>query len=122
MQGKPEVPCQLLVAERLIEVGDSAAALFVVATADADEVAEHPPDPCYLHIRALHPIRCKLFEDVLGFFCSGDSRFAKRGPADRGGDELSGEPRKQAKRPHREARSEERRVGKECRSRWSPYH
>ena len=24
--------------------------------------------------------------------------------------------------PCREARSEERRVGKECRSRWSPYH
>src|SRR2546425_43428 len=24
--------------------------------------------------------------------------------------------------PRREARSEERRVGKECRSRWSPYH
>ena len=24
--------------------------------------------------------------------------------------------------PHRDARSEERRVGKECRSRWSPYH
>ena len=23
---------------------------------------------------------------------------------------------------HREGRSEERRVGKECRSRWSPYH
>ena len=23
---------------------------------------------------------------------------------------------------HTEARSEERRVGKECRSRWSPYH
>ena len=23
---------------------------------------------------------------------------------------------------HEEARSEERRVGKECRSRWSPYH
>ena len=23
---------------------------------------------------------------------------------------------------HRERRSEERRVGKECRSRWSPYH
>ena len=23
---------------------------------------------------------------------------------------------------HRAARSEERRVGKECRSRWSPYH
>src|SRR3712207_8005898 len=25
-------------------------------------------------------------------------------------------------RPDRRARSEERRVGKECRSRWSPYH
>ena len=24
--------------------------------------------------------------------------------------------------PDREGRSEERRVGKECRSRWSPYH
>ena len=24
--------------------------------------------------------------------------------------------------PHRDMRSEERRVGKECRSRWSPYH
>src|SRR5260370_12845936 len=24
--------------------------------------------------------------------------------------------------PHRHVRSEERRVGKECRSRWSPYH
>ena len=24
--------------------------------------------------------------------------------------------------PHAQARSEERRVGKECRSRWSPYH
>src|SRR5215475_2071132 len=28
----------------------------------------------------------------------------------------------QAARPARSARSEERRVGKECRSRWSPYH
>src|SRR3989440_11576667 len=27
-----------------------------------------------------------------------------------------------ATRPERESRSEERRVGKECRSRWSPYH
>ena len=27
-----------------------------------------------------------------------------------------------AKRPRRAKRSEERRVGKECRSRWSPYH
>ena len=28
----------------------------------------------------------------------------------------------QSKTDHAEARSEERRVGKECRSRWSPYH
>src|SRR5256886_12113340 len=27
-----------------------------------------------------------------------------------------------ARMPHSDARSEERRVGKECRSRWSPYH
>ena len=32
------------------------------------------------------------------------------------GERLVGEPAK------RQARSEERRVGKECRSRWSPYH
>ena len=45
--------------------------------------------------------------------------------------ELNGMPRKQSlRRAHEllsqlgleEARSEERRVGKECRSRWSPYH
>src|SRR5258708_35112398 len=30
--------------------------------------------------------------------------------------------REQAKERWREPRSEERRVGKECRSRWSPYH
>ena len=29
---------------------------------------------------------------------------------------------KKGKSPHLERRSEERRVGKECRSRWSPYH
>src|SRR5687767_15486794 len=29
---------------------------------------------------------------------------------------------KDARRRSRDARSEERRVGKECRSRWSPYH
>src|SRR2546427_12544058 len=31
-------------------------------------------------------------------------------------------PRATDQRTQREARSEERRVGKECRSRWSPYH
>src|SRR5258708_35996312 len=30
--------------------------------------------------------------------------------------------RRQLDRAHQAARSEERRVGKECRSRWSPYH
>ena len=31
-------------------------------------------------------------------------------------------PDRNADNPNAEARSEERRVGKECRSRWSPYH
>src|SRR3712207_8706760 len=39
-------------------------------------------------------------------------------------DELAGEPvwLREIQMPHTLARSEERRVGKECRSRWSPYH
>src|SRR2546430_10601586 len=36
-------------------------------------------------------------------------------------DDMGGTPAKEAK-PTKENRSEERRVGKECRSRWSPYH
>src|SRR2546427_713770 len=35
---------------------------------------------------------------------------------------VSGEPEEVIALVMREARSEERRVGKECRSRWSPYH
>src|SRR5258707_15319396 len=42
----------------------------------------------------------------------GKMRLAGAGPADQHGIALLGD----------EARSEERRVGKECRSRWSPYH
>src|SRR2546429_4515581 len=34
----------------------------------------------------------------------------------------AGWPRRPAHRPRAVRRSEERRVGKECRSRWSPYH
>src|SRR5256885_15550189 len=37
----------------------------------------------------------------------------------RGRDQLAAQPRAE---PREEVRSEERRVGKECRSRWSPYH
>ena len=33
-----------------------------------------------------------------------------------------GSPEKLVKNPSGDTRSEERRVGKECRSRWSPYH
>src|SRR2546422_4667838 len=39
---------------------------------------------------------------------------------DRGGDLLDGSARLRRFQP--DHRSEERRVGKECRSRWSPYH
>ena len=35
------------------------------------------------------------------------------------GERLSGDIKREGKR---KTRSEERRVGKECRSRWSPYH
>ena len=35
---------------------------------------------------------------------------------------LSLAPNAKPQAPKPEARSEERRVGKECRSRWSPYH
>src|SRR3712207_9234168 len=40
----------------------------------------------------------------------------------RGIAELQGGPAAQPGRIRRPGRSEERRVGKECRSRWSPYH
>jgi len=43
------------------------------------------------------------------------ARFPELVPRPRGTDEFPG-------RHHVIARSEERRVGKECRSRWSPYH
>src|SRR5258705_14023029 len=46
-------------------------------------------------------------------FCAGANFNAAR--AKRGGKE-------QTPPPSRQDRSEERRVGKECRSRWSPYH
>ena len=36
--------------------------------------------------------------------------------------ELEGEGQLERRRRHYRDRSEERRVGKECRSRWSPYH
>ena len=36
--------------------------------------------------------------------------------------ELTEQERQEAQKASLKARSEERRVGKECRSRWSPYH
>src|SRR5258708_20738750 len=44
---------------------------------------------------------------------TGDPRIGRHDPADTGTNDGTGDFRK---------RSEERRVGKECRSRWSPYH
>src|SRR3712207_9040057 len=44
------------------------------------------------------------------------------GVIDRILEEDQGRPRKQRHTARRIFRSEERRVGKECRSRWSPYH
>ena len=46
-------------------------------------------------------------------------REEKREEGDRGGQE---DKRGNQKERDRFSRSEERRVGKECRSRWSPYH
>ena len=42
--------------------------------------------------------------------------------ADSENDRLPFEPNRKRKKGKAETRSEERRVGKECRSRWSPYH
>ena len=36
--------------------------------------------------------------------------------------ELSKRKKERREQPNQKTRSEERRVGKECRSRWSPYH
>src|SRR5579859_8251934 len=54
---------------------------------------------------------------------AGDDAPAGGGEADHGGvpDAAAGAGQKQGA-PWRVGRSEERRVGKECRSRWSPYH
>src|SRR2546430_4800985 len=56
--------------------------------------------------------KCLFADDLAGFMAfAGDQQYvARRELVDRGTDRLA------------PVRSEERRVGKECRSRWSPYH
>src|SRR5256884_3166984 len=57
---------------------------------------------------------CGILREARG---GGGSQLLAR-PCDPRGCALEGEPRGRG----RQGRSEERRVGKECRSRWSPYH
>src|SRR5262249_57827865 len=72
----------------------------------------------------------RLVSDWSSDVCSSDLG-DRRGPAARvgcGGDRdrrrrfRRDRPRRERKLPRRAWRSEERRVGKECRSRWGPYH
>ena len=56
---------------------------------------------------------CKIIPDILG----GDPEYCNIMHADGAGTKSS-----LAYMYWKETRSEERRVGKECRSRWSPYH
>src|SRR2546429_6855648 len=57
---------------------------------------------------------------------SGGRRFSSLFPAEDGSTSIRSTTNRSywrpTTRPRRIARSEERRVGKECRSRWSPYH
>src|SRR5260221_3209998 len=64
------------------------------------------------HTRSL----CDWSSDV----CSSDLGGPRRQPSTRSA--LSGGPATRSSSSLRRTRSEERRVGKECRSRWSPYH
>src|SRR5256885_11730510 len=57
-------------------------------------------------------IRHGFFEDT----DSGGQHYRRGGPA------VGHLPQRDSAQRPRETRSEERRVGKECRSRWSPYH
>src|SRR5438034_2143449 len=67
------------------------------------------------HTRSL----CDWSSDV----CSSDLVVATlAAPADPGLDDALGAERADALRALLRERSEERRVGKECRSRWAPYH
>ena len=83
-----------------------------------ESIAQYPSehrDECKLLVlhKKTGEIEHKIFKDILDYFEKGDTfvlNDTKVFPARlRGNKEKTG-------------RSEERRVGKECRSRWSPYH
>ena len=71
-----------------------------------------PPPPA-----PAQPSRCRLRRSLLGSFRKASGRSAA---ARRPGVRPSAAPGREG--PAWPTRSEERRVGKECRSRWSPYH
>src|SRR3712207_8306261 len=87
-------------------------------------------DICFFSSRRRHT---RYWRDWSSDVCSSDLRACKlAGASSRepeclagGEEECSGwllVARNEVEREREEARSEERRVGKECRSRWSPYH
>src|SRR5258707_15123504 len=63
-----------------------------------------------------HPMQASYSHNILGRVFRGTGE-----PID-GGPDLSNDPKVTIGGPSVNPRSEERRVGKECRSRWSPYH
>src|SRR2546422_9228449 len=69
-------------------------------------------DDVFRRFRASFLGKCSPVHFFWGSFDLAVTRFSGRRAPERPG----------ADRITREARSEERRVGKECRSRWSPYH
>src|SRR5256884_9287656 len=81
--------------------------LGVVNTTDPDFTL----DP-YLHV---DPVTSRVFSFDLNLVCGGEEIFSD----DEG---VSWQSRQVCTVPVTTIRSEERRVGKECRSRWSPYH
>ena len=80
-----------------------------------------------LFLRALRALRgeTELLTARWERFERGDLRHRRGAPSEGGPDEDAkpgaAQHVEQQRRPHH-VRSEERRVGKECRSRWSPYH
>ena len=67
------------------------------------------------------PGRTDLYERMTSFLRLGRNDLINRARAERAGNPAEG-PGPQAEVRKLLMRSEERRVGKECRSRWSPYH
>src|SRR3712207_9057419 len=94
---------------------------------------EHPPPPLYIVVpgrvyrRDSDATHTPMFNQVEGLAVDEDITLADlKGTLLAFAQQVFGAERDVRLRPHffpfTEPRSEERRVGKECRSRWSPYH